>query len=110
MAKPKHKLRVPRPRKGAVELLIGTRKGAFRLKSDRERGQWKLSAPIFLGHIEFGALALEVVQLVGEIHGVSGEKCIEKSRWGADIVSAPGQLSVALVAAIAAASASATVV
>jgi photosystem II stability/assembly factor-like uncharacterized protein len=37
--------------RGAVTLLIGTRKGAFILKSDRARRAWKLSAPIFLGHI-----------------------------------------------------------
>ena len=37
--------------KGAVTLLIGTRKGAFTLKSDAGRRTWKLSAPIFLGHI-----------------------------------------------------------
>lgn len=36
---------------GAVTLLIGTRKGAFTLKSDRTRRTWKLSAPIFLGNI-----------------------------------------------------------
>lgn len=38
-------------RGGAVTLLIGTRKGAFLLKSDRTRRTWKLSAPIHLGHI-----------------------------------------------------------
>jgi photosystem II stability/assembly factor-like uncharacterized protein len=37
--------------KGAVTLLIGTRKGAFTLASDRTRRTWKLSAPIHLGHI-----------------------------------------------------------
>ncbi len=37
--------------KGAVTLLIGTRKGAFTLKSDASRRTWKLSAPAFLGHI-----------------------------------------------------------
>ncbi len=36
---------------GAVTLLIGTRKGSFTLKSDRTRRRWKLSAPMFLGHI-----------------------------------------------------------
>lgn len=36
---------------GAVTLLIGTRKGAFTLKSDRTRHTWKVSSPIFLGHI-----------------------------------------------------------
>lgn len=46
---PKHKLRVPRPRKGAVQLLVGTRKGAFRLKSDPDRKQWAVHADWFLG-------------------------------------------------------------
>ena len=36
---------------GAVTLLVGTRKGAFTLKSDRTRRTWKVSAPIFLGNI-----------------------------------------------------------
>ena len=36
---------------GAVTLLIGTRKGAFTLKSDRTRRAWKVSPPRFLGHI-----------------------------------------------------------
>lgn len=36
---------------GAVTLLIGTRKGAFTLKSDRTRRTWKVSSPMFLGHI-----------------------------------------------------------
>jgi hypothetical protein len=36
---------------GAVTLLVDTRKGAFTLKSDRTRRTWKISTPIFLGHI-----------------------------------------------------------
>ncbi|MDP3091852.1 MAG: sialidase family protein [Nitrospira sp.] len=36
---------------GVVTLLIGTRKGAFTLKSDRARRTWKVSPPRFLGHI-----------------------------------------------------------
>jgi len=36
---------------GAVALLVGTRKGAFILRSDSTRRTWKLSAPMFLGHI-----------------------------------------------------------
>ena len=36
---------------GTVTLFIGTRKGAFILKSDRTRRTWKLSTPIYLGHI-----------------------------------------------------------
>ncbi|NOT22843.1 MAG: glycosyl hydrolase [Nitrospiraceae bacterium] len=39
------------PTAGPIALLIGTRKGAFTLKSDRARRTWKLSAPLFLGHI-----------------------------------------------------------
>lgn len=34
-----------------VELLIGTRKGAFLLRSDQKRKKWKLSPAMFLGHI-----------------------------------------------------------
>ena len=41
----------PTAAKGAVTLLIGTRKGAFTLRSDGSRRTWKLSAPMFLGHI-----------------------------------------------------------
>ncbi len=42
---------VQKPATDAVALLIGTRKGAFILRSDRARQIWKLSEPIFLGHI-----------------------------------------------------------
>src|SRR3990172_6486806 len=42
---------VPKPAAGPVALLIGTRKGAFILRSDKKRQTWKLSDPIFLGHI-----------------------------------------------------------
>ncbi len=41
----------PKPGAGPVALLIGTRKGAFILRSDQSRRAWKLSAPMFLGHI-----------------------------------------------------------
>jgi len=34
-----------------VSLLVGTRKGAFILRGDASRKRWKLSPPIFLGHI-----------------------------------------------------------
>lgn len=40
-----------RSKNSPVTLLIGTRKGAFTLKSDARRRTWKVSAPIFLGHI-----------------------------------------------------------
>jgi hypothetical protein len=36
---------------GSVALLIGTRKGAFISRGDPTRRMWKLSAPMFLGHI-----------------------------------------------------------
>jgi len=35
----------------ATRLLIGTRKGAFFMTSDRSRKSWKLSGPQFLGHV-----------------------------------------------------------
>ena len=41
----------PQPATGPVALLIGTRKGAFILRGDPTRRMWKLSAPMFLGHI-----------------------------------------------------------
>ena len=41
----------PQRTTGSVALLIGTRKGAFILRGDRTRRTWKLSAPMFLGHI-----------------------------------------------------------
>jgi hypothetical protein len=34
-----------------VTLLVGTRKGAFLLKSDKARRKWKLSGPVLLGNI-----------------------------------------------------------
>ncbi len=36
---------------GPVALLVATRKGAFLLRSDRRRRNWRISDPIFLGHI-----------------------------------------------------------
>ncbi len=45
------KPRLPQTATGKVALLIGTRKGAFILRGDRTRRTWKLSAPMFLGHI-----------------------------------------------------------
>jgi len=41
----------PQPTTGSIALLIGTRKGAFILKSDHPRRKWNLSSPILLGHI-----------------------------------------------------------
>ena len=51
METPKHKLRVPRARRGAVQLLVGTRKGAFRLGSDTARKDWSLRDAWFVGHV-----------------------------------------------------------
>src|SRR5438094_7909563 len=41
----------PKSATGPVALLVGTRKGAFIVRSDRSRRTWKLSDPLFLGHI-----------------------------------------------------------
>jgi len=40
-----------KPASRPVSLLVATRKGAFFLKADASRRQWKLSAPIMLGQI-----------------------------------------------------------
>jgi hypothetical protein len=34
-----------------MTIWIGTRKGAFALRSDSRRRTWKLSGPQFLGHV-----------------------------------------------------------
>ncbi|MGQ0657532.1 MAG: glycosyl hydrolase [Chromatiales bacterium] len=39
------------PAAGALALLVGTRKGAFILRSDARRRQWRLAGPCFLGQI-----------------------------------------------------------
>jgi photosystem II stability/assembly factor-like uncharacterized protein len=41
----------PTPETGRVALLVASRKGGFILRSDRARREWKLTGPIFLGHI-----------------------------------------------------------
>jgi photosystem II stability/assembly factor-like uncharacterized protein len=43
--------RIPKPAAGPLAVLIGTRKGAFILRGDKTRRTWKLSQPMFLGHI-----------------------------------------------------------
>ncbi|MEM1453005.1 MAG: glycosyl hydrolase [Planctomycetota bacterium] len=54
---PKHKLRVPRPRRGAVRVLVGTRKGAFAIDGDASRSTWEVAAPWHLGSTVFHAVA-----------------------------------------------------
>ena len=49
LKRPSHS--IPKPAAGTVAVLIGTRKGAFILRGDKTRRNWKLSMPIFLGHI-----------------------------------------------------------
>ncbi len=39
------------PATSPVSLLIGTRKGAFMLRGNQSRRAWRLSGPLFLGHI-----------------------------------------------------------
>jgi len=41
----------PRPSEGPITLLLGTRKGAFLLRSDAARQSWELSDPLYLGSI-----------------------------------------------------------
>jgi hypothetical protein len=42
-----------KPQGNHVQLLIGTRKGAFTLTSDPVRSTWKLEGPLYLGHIVY---------------------------------------------------------
>src|SRR5260370_30999374 len=51
MPKAKSARRTPRPASGPVTLLVGTRKGAFFIRSDRARRSWTLAGPHFLGNI-----------------------------------------------------------
>src|SRR6266853_1428916 len=51
MPKKSNTRKTPAPASRPVTLLVGTRKGAFLLKSDRARRQWTLAGPHFLGHI-----------------------------------------------------------
>jgi len=41
----------PQPSRGALALLVATRKGAFIVRSDAARRTWKTSPPHFLGHL-----------------------------------------------------------
>lgn len=54
---PKHKLRVPRARRGALRLWIGTRKGLFSLEADAEREEFEEPEPHWLGSTVFHAVA-----------------------------------------------------
>jgi hypothetical protein len=47
----KPRLKNNHPQGKPLQLLIGTRKGAFFLKSDVSRKNWALSDPVFLGHM-----------------------------------------------------------
>ncbi len=41
----------PTPARGAVALLVATRKGAFIYRSDKARRTWRVAGPMFFGHI-----------------------------------------------------------
>lgn len=47
--RPKHKLRVPRARRGPLRILVGTRKGAFCVEGDAARQTWEVREPWHLG-------------------------------------------------------------
>src|SRR5467141_3555657 len=51
MPKAKAGKKTQRPASGPVTLLVGTRKGAFFMRSDRARRSWTLAGPHFLGNI-----------------------------------------------------------
>lgn len=47
----KHKLRVPRAKRGRVGIFVGTRKGAFLLGCNSERKDWRVKATHALGQV-----------------------------------------------------------
>ncbi|MBI2316887.1 MAG: glycosyl hydrolase [Betaproteobacteria bacterium] len=49
--KPQARTKPPAAATGTVALLIGTHKGAFVLKTDKSRRAWKVSGPMFFGHM-----------------------------------------------------------
>ncbi len=49
----KGKAGAPSAKSKPVSLLVGTRKGAFVLRSDATRKNWSVSKPLFLGHIVY---------------------------------------------------------
>src|SRR2546425_4445699 len=51
MPKKSKSRKTPRRASRPITLLVGTRKGAFFVRSDRARRQWTLAGPHFLGHI-----------------------------------------------------------
>ncbi|MEM9803543.1 MAG: glycosyl hydrolase, partial [Planctomycetota bacterium] len=55
--RPKHKLRVPRPRRGPLRVLVGTRKGAFAIDGDEARGRFEVHRPWHLGWTCFHLVA-----------------------------------------------------
>ncbi|MGD2016837.1 MAG: glycosyl hydrolase [Planctomycetota bacterium] len=56
-AQPKHKLRVPRARRGPLRLLVGTRKGAFVIEVDAARREAEPPRPALLGRTCFHVVA-----------------------------------------------------
>lgn len=56
-SRPKHKLRVPRARRGTLRILIGTRKGAFAIEGDATRTTWDVTEPWHLGSTCFHVVA-----------------------------------------------------
>ncbi len=54
---PKHKLRVPRPRRADFQVLVGTRKGVFALQADRGRTRFERLTPSHLGWTCFHVMA-----------------------------------------------------
>ncbi|MEM8713372.1 MAG: hypothetical protein AAGG01_20695, partial [Planctomycetota bacterium] len=56
-AAPKHKLRVPRARRGETRLWVGTRKGLFSIESDAARAEFAAPVPHWIGSTVFHVVA-----------------------------------------------------
>ena len=80
-AQPKHKLRVPRARRGPFRILLGTRKGAFVVETDRARSDFGPPRPALLGltcfHVVPDPFRRDV--LLAGVRGPGGEPTVMRS-------------------------------
>ncbi len=81
---PKHKLRVPRARRGDLRLWIGTRKGLFSIDGDAERAEFSEAEPHWIGSTAFHVVAdpRDRDSVVAGIRTVDGLPTVMASRNG----------------------------
>ncbi len=81
---PKHKLRVPRARRGEMRLWIGTRKGLFSIEADSERAEFTEPEPHWIGSTVFHGVAdsRDRDTVVAGLRTVDGRPSVVTSRNG----------------------------